>query len=712
MSTNTVVNNRRKAANNTTTIETKHVGRDYGNQERRKLVPLLTSHERKILEEYQTTDSRTEADIYTVFHCRPDPNYGRVSIETDTCPILIAEQIHGLDHTNESTVFCLPTHTIHNEAWLKHMPTFETWLLSMARYPSQSSYDKNIIIPGSSRNVKFISQLDRLEVYTSCFHGTLMHWFNTPHETKYLSLLWKLYRTIQFIIMSYGSTSKLSPQKVENFKILLQNRDKSLADALAFKNFCVDLHPAQYYETYYYLMKHCPEVSHRSRLTNPHSLIWGLLTQKMLDVEEGVEEKFEERSNGNPNEEKSDFSLPHSLSTYFLQIYLERGLKNSQSLPQNPQTLDKEKLVEMCHQRFGYGMIYTLRHFNFIFSVCSLLYSSSGLVSQSSFTECIENIAKQVKSLRNVTGLCKVSCPKVDFTDDFLAEVLLQYHQNIDKNVSMNFGFHHPSFVPCTPLLDETLIGIHKKLEKLKEQLEENKRQIDKRIEENKKALDCVSDNEVRLKATLANINSIKCCHKFTNDYLKGFLTNIYALCSSGSASNIYTLKYVLDHSGEFGLGRRRLQTFCFRSTPVDSPLEAYWLSLFSSHDYHQRKSMEQISQPRTCLNKLLWELTHQDRADSQSHEKKKSTMEEGAKLIDFVPFQLTRELDLQVVECLKMLKAKAECVICYETGKLVALHKDYRHAVCKECSEKLVKCPFCRKEKNKDGRWEQSRDK
>lgn len=676
----TVVNNRKKAANQVQQISLTYQSHTHGSIERKKLIASLSDKEKQILNEYKTNQNNTEADVFTVFECKPCEYSGRTAVETDIPPLLVIEDIVSVQN-RKSTHFYLPTHTIHQPEWVKTMPAFDNWLLSACRYPTLAM-DKKTILPGTENNTRFVSQLDRVEIYLSCFHGTLIHWFYHQSETKYIGLLWKLQRTIQYILKGYGSTSPLNQQSIDELKKLIEKRDESIEDANHYKNFINNLHPAQYYHAMYYLLHHHPEATHKSRLVNPELLIWGLLTQRYIEVkpERELERELKGELNvGLESEQETTHFDSDTIRSDLLRIFIERGFKTSGKIPNTLFVTTKDQLVELCHQKIGQKMFHLLKQLNFSVAVCQGLCDASGLVTINSFSKELITLSDQINQIKSLTSFCKMCCPTLMFSDDLLAELLLQYQSQTDQSHSDQYKVMTVSFsdqeLP-TPLLNQTFNTILQKLEETKQNIQDQKNSFQQ----------C----QDLLQHTLDSYAKIKSKHIFSKEYLEPSLSLVFSLCSMDSLDGLSTLEYLFQHPELVGMGTNKLKAFCFRSTPENSELGVHWKKTYKH--YHNIVSFKPTA--NNCANRLLWKCLQRDKGDGNALNKKEHPEES---LLYFVPFQLIRQKDEKMIDIIKHLKFEIDCPVCLETTKLVALHKDYRHAVCQSCKMKIDTCPFCR---------------
>ena len=681
----TVINNRKKAANQVQKISLTYQSPTDGSAERKKLIVSLSNKEKQFLNEYKTNQNNTEADVFTVFECKPSEYGGRTAVETDIPPLLVVEDIVSVQN-QKSTHFYLPTHTIHRPEWVKTMPAFDNWLLSACRYPTLAE-DKKTILPGRENNTKFVSQLDRVDIYLSCFHGTLLHWFYHQSETKYIGLLWKLQRTIQYILKGYGSTSPLNQKSIDELKKLIEKRDESLEDANHYKNFINNLHPAQYYNAMYYLLHHHPEATHKSRLVNPELLIWGLLTQRYIErnpMKKSKEESKEELDR--IVSESKDYFNSDTIRSNLLRVFLERGFKTSGTIPHTLFVTTKDQLVELCHQKIGQKMFHLLKQLNFSVAVCQGLYDASGLVTINSFSKELITLSEQINQIKSLTSFCKMCCPTLNFSDELLAELLLQSQSQSsspsssqspsqsDQYKVMNVSFSDQELP--TPLLNKKFNTILQKLEETKQT-----------IQDQKKSFQQCQD---LLQHTLNSYEKIKTNHIFSKEYLEPSLSLVFSLCSMDSLDGLSILEYLFQHPELVGMGTKRLKAFCFRSTPENSELESYWKKTYKY--YHNIVSFK--PKANKCANRLLWECLQRNNGEGHALNKKENS-EEG--LLYFIPFQLIRQKDEKMIDIIKHLKFETDCPVCLENTKLVALHKDYRHAVCQSCKMKINTCPFCR---------------
>ena len=686
---NTIVNNRRKIVSKVPQLQLTYTPSTFNCEKRRLLLPKLNPKEHQVLNDCKTDhDGRTEADVFTVYECVSNNYQGRTCIETDICPTIIAERIVGLDKIDIKSKFYLPTHTIHNEEWSNLMPCFDNWLLSTIRYPTVKD-DNKTIIPGSGTSTKFISQLDRLEIYFSCFNGTLIHWFYNRKDSQYLKILWQLQRTIKYVLHSYGPTKPLSTEKIQILKSLIEKRDGSEEDAQNYKIFLNDLHPAQYYHAMYDILKNNPEIGHRNRIVNPELLVWGLLTQTYI-----IKNSDENKNNNNNNNNNNTTNID-DIGSSLLSLFMNRGLKSSQPLPVRLHITERDQLIGLCHQHFGNNFLKTLKNFNLALSVCKTLCLSNGLIQQDSLYEGLNVMAKTIKNEDSITSLCKICCPDTFFSDEMLAEFFMTYHKNNDKFKVISYteikpkelNKEHPEHTEHTehteqqqqeqsiqtPELDKIMSEIKERLDMTKKSILEHQQIMESKDEDH-------ILEEIKKQLSYGPVHN--------SAFITKSLTVLFSVCNTGDINGLKTLQHFIKTPRYTGIGIRRLRSFLIRATPRESMLGSHWKSECSFYD----SLMNSDPGSKRRVNRVLWDCLNNGKII-----KPKENAEEAVSLISFIPFHVVREMNEKAIVTLKHLKYVCECLICFEPKKLVPLHNDYRHAICLECSKQLKSCPFCR---------------
>ena len=670
-----IVNNRRRATHH---VRTESVNSKPSNafwEKRKELVNSLSEHERKLLNLYETKDHRTEADVFTVYRCRPVAATARMSVETDIPPQLVAEEIIGLDELQSNQEFGLPTHTIQREPWLEVLPKFSHWLESLVRYPKLND-DKKSILPGvlsQTQTIRQMSLLDQLECYLALFHGTLMEYFY-GHNNHYCDMAQKVLHTICRWVKTkcptYTTTEEKRKAIISALRPLMQQRDASLSDATNYKEYINSLHPADYYLALLHFLKTDPALMHKSRIVNIESLIWGyaLCLQSL----------------------PSELVLPLPVfADLMLRLFIERGLRSA-SLPQTPQCTTMDELVAFCHERMGTKIWHTLKNACYMWKTMEFLVRNPTATAES-FSQQIHDIATLTNQVESVTGLCVFFNPTTFINDQVLADIWLAACEQKEKFSSLSFAVyetndnkagdeknHNESNIP-TPHIDKLLNKIHLSIGKAQEEV-----------------------RVVREKAKSADHeqiwshfwNNLEGNHLFQLASMKPFLSLLFACCETGDEQSIERCEYLIEKGASF-ISKRKLVTFLLRAAPP-GPLRDFF---YDGHD-KTRFEVPPVSR-RSWINRFLWTVKNGQHCDYskliQADEKQEDDEEgrdhQNTQALVYVPFAVVREMIEGAQKSLDKVR-NSECCICFEVSAMVALHNDARHSVCAKCLPKLSHCP------------------
>ena len=279
-------NTRRSAANRVESQQGNYASPTAGADARRAMLDRLTPSQKRHLEVFKLSDGRTETDVYPAYACTIDYKAGRVAIETDTPPRLVVQSLVGIDQIPPES-FLIPLSVIDDDEWQKSLPQFSHWMLGATRFPLLDESGRTVrpnLRPDGNR-FKMVSPLDELEVYFAALFGTLSEFFGTG-EVKYAENSWKLLWTINKVVQRVSPPKNQNItellEKTERFKALIMSRDKSVEDAVRYRNFVNQLDPSHYYWMLYQLMLESPEIVHKSHLSNLDTFVFGLITQPSL----------------------------------------------------------------------------------------------------------------------------------------------------------------------------------------------------------------------------------------------------------------------------------------------------------------------------------------------------------------------------------------------------------------------------------------------
>jgi hypothetical protein len=646
-------NNRRYAASQVNTYQTSECSAIAGAELRRE--EKLTPVDLKRLDLFRCTDGRTSVDVYPVFKCTLlNEKRARIAIETDTPPLLVAEEITGLDKIG-SGYWALPAP--HGKEWEPHMiPGFDTWLFSSVRYPKYKPYD-NKAIRADFNSCRSISCMDRVEIYSSLLQGTITKYMTT-NNARYAKTAWQVLCALQETLSksgTYEEDEKRLPEQEQELKILIEKRDASSQDAVRYKTKISNMHPAQYYRLMYRLMHKHPELVHRSRFPNPATLIWGLLAMGLM-----------------PNHQQPD---TQQLSNTFLRLFLERGLVK-RSLPSKPRVTTRRDLVEWCHDQLDSRLKFSLRTACISWCIALKTYTQGGHIGANAFHSLLQTVKSTVFPLKGVLPFCLVLCPTTTLNDDRLAEIWMTSCENENKSSVLDFAA-----LSCnnTPLIDKMLHDINFEIKIAREEAEAL-REEHKRAEKKQEFTE--EDLEERYQALF---RLPKGHHWFSGEHIQEFGRIIYALVADGSLENLPLLQYIETNCNI--LSRRRLVTLICRLTKQGSPLYRH----YSTQGHTQCRYIPPEARNWAC--QLVWQL--KGAQPDFSCINKVDVYEK----IQFIPFERAVELVSTVNQSIGLIQ-DSECRICFEdVSNFVNLHEDRRHRVCNLCAPKLTQCPFCRQE-------------
>lgn len=681
-------NNRRKATQSVEKSSFQAASPITGSDQRKAylLNSELGPHMLEKLNLMKTTDGRTEADVYTVYKCRVVENTGKFAVETDSAPQLIVEDIVGLDEHGKTDaskfVFYLPTFTIHDPKWnVELLPDFSDWLFSRTRYPEL--VDHNIYpsdYNGFSQYKKYniASQIDRFEVMVNCFHCTLQEYFKTKN-IKYARNAWQVQSTLNYMLSTFGrNVEPMDEKELSHFSEMIESRDASESDAVKYKKFVSGIHPAKYYHAIYTLMKTKPQLTHKSRFPQLSLLLWGTLTLYCLPIHHRLSMR--------------------DLQDHFLRLCIDRGMQNM-TMPGNHKCTTREQLVSFCHQRMGTKLQYVLRSTAYVTEMLRTLVDNFG-ISLDSFIQVTENVSRTVSLIDKSNGIspyCLLISPQTSLDDEIIAELWLQF-TNTDapfKTLTVE-AFENKNH--DTPCLDDLMLKMQQSMEQMAKELAEIK-QMKQETDVSDTASTSTKSSSwstEKLSKLWKDLKLEPGTHIYNVDTMKKFFQVLYSFCLEGDEKNIPVVDFLVNKC--YFMSVRKLITFVLRASPNGS-------AIFRHYD-HQPNTFERYNvydDSKYWLNQLLWQQKFVSGGgkvsgvrDSDKKVSDKAT-EEKNHLVNFVSFQLSRELLSDVKNNLIEANILQECGICFNYSRLVPLHNDPRHGVCKMCAGKLETCPYCR---------------
>ncbi|AYV83661.1 MAG: hypothetical protein Hyperionvirus9_78 [Hyperionvirus sp.] len=657
-----VVNNRRRAAQQVTTFSTTRSKGTDGAHLRAKIG--ISDLERKHLEMFKTVDNRTEMDVYVAYRCRYNSKHGKVCVETDTPPYLIVEDLVGVGSQGDDD-FCLPVYAIQESEWIATFPGFSRWLYSACRYPKVTG--DNSITPNvgsSGGNYKEVSSLDTFELYAATFIGTLGEYFRTGN-IKYAWNCWRLRWSMTYI-MNRSLEKKKHVDVVDlltwkdTLKNLILKRDASEEDANAYKKFIEDVEPGHYYWMMYNLMIEAPEVVHKSHLMNMDLLLCGLLTQGTLCDEKGVSIgcKYE------------------GIQDNILRMIFERAMKHIPKIDLS-ECVRMDELVECLHKNAGSGVESSLRYWTFLVKVIGYLLERN--YSVNNFCMLMEKLRGGLFELKGVTTFCLLICPDAEkyLCDEVVAEYILGAAGG-GKSCVLN----------AVMLVSKTNTPQLKKL---------LGRNIERTVKVQRKLDLNLEDDAVVWTTFLESVNCVNAANLVHSGKSGVYKEWIIKLASEGDAVHLELLKAFVAKGMEVSpelLGDRRTRTLILRAAPMDSMVMNYYKG-GGKKSKHIENLRSNYGGSMSVSSRLLKDFFCEKISDDQ----KSDDDEEKVGAIEFIKFEKAREI-MEVV-LFNMFESVGEicteCPICFETGKIMALHGDIRHGVCEKCVGALNTCPFCR---------------
>ncbi|AYV80690.1 MAG: hypothetical protein Harvfovirus4_54 [Harvfovirus sp.] len=665
----TVVNNRRRATQQVSTFVTKRAQGTDGADLRAKI--KLNESQMKHLEMFKTVDNRTELDVYTVYRCHVNPKYGKVCVETDTPPYLIVDDLIGIGKENRTKDFCLPVFAIQDKNWLDTFPQFHTWLYSSCRYPKinmDNSISPNLV--STTDTYKQVSPIEIFELYSAMFIGTLGEYFTTGN-VKYAQHCWRIRWTMTHILNQLEKNKKMTMDELLTNKETLHNlilkRDGSEQNAALYKKFIADLAPAEYYWMMYNLMIEAPDVVHKSNLMNMDLLLCGLLTQGSLMDAKGV----------------GCGCRYEGIQDNILRMIFERAMARIPKIDLNS-CVKMDDLVESLHKNAGSSVEGALRYWTFF--VKSVNYVSERNYSVNNLVELLEQLRKEMFSLKGITTFCLLIYPDAEkyLCDEVVAEYILSVGGREKKYNVLN------AIMLVTKTNTPNLVKV----------LEANMERM-KKVQE-KLVLDEKLDYEG---VWIKFLEQVKCVEK--PNLIHSGKAHVYKqwiikLASEGDEMHLEILKYFIFKGMEVIpelLGFRRTKTLILRAAEEGSAVMNHYQAGEVSKkqlrhlraNYFSSKSVTSV-----MLKDFHCDLSALSAYDvDQNHEKPAA--------IEFIKFEKARELMEEVMLNMynNISKICTECPICFDEAKLEPLHGDTRHGVCASCAASFTTCPFCRKPLN-----------
>lgn len=662
----------------------------------------LSPLERKYLDSFKLADGRTETDVYLVYACSLDYKSGRTCLETDTPPRLVVQDIIGLDKLktgpNDSIWFFLPAVVLDKPTWRETFPKFEQWALASSRYPRVDESTKTVQPDvNSPSGVREISELDTLEMYFAALFATLSEFF-AKGDLKYAENSWKLVWTLNTLLRRSAPEGEPNITELltqtEKFKTLILNRDRTVNDAVEYRRFINGLKPAHYYWMLYQLMLECPEVVHKSHLSNLDTFILGLMTQPAL------------KSIG--------CTLP-GIEDSLLRMILERSMKwiGKQNLAD---FVERDPLVECLHKNAGRSVESTLRYWSFMVeTIRSVLLVRP--FARNEFVAQIQVVRNNMLLLKGITPFCLSICPDADkyLNDAVLAEFILAASQ-ADKKFTV-LATSILSSRTSTPLLDDVLSKNIERVQKFQEELKAPPVSvIPAAANSSTSSTEPAASTEPPVTSWCDFLSEAGCSPQQANEVHSAGRYNTYKkwiikLAHRGDEFSLRCLQQLLNEGSKVYpslIGDRRATTLVLRASRPGSAVERHYsTNIHPKHIENLRRHLPEghVGMMLRDINRDLSKAAPVTKGAPRSKEAPEERPSDfDASPIEFVKFELAREMIREVRQKIasEIATVLHECFICFEEvsgNKMVVLHGDPRHSVCVTCRGSLTSCPFCRAE-------------
>ena len=714
-------NYRRTAVSSQPTVATKAGDAASGSAERRALVRRLSPHEALVLRELAAANGHTEADEYLVYECRLAGGASdRTPLETDTAPRLVVERIVGGSATAPSGgAFYLPVRAIHRPEWRKHMPLFDTYIISTARFPRWDELQRRLLprFERSRGDVALPSHIDHVETYFGALAGTLGEYYRHPTEAVAHNL-WRLLRTVHHVIDNDCPTPATlggseAGSKGDKLAALIENRDRSRTDADDYRRFLQNLPPAHYYALLYRLMVERPELVHRSRFGTLDNFLFGLLTQHRLAA--------------------SDAATMSGIEDHVLRMVMERAMKLAKR-----RTLkdfaDRDALVQFLHESAGKQVEDTLRYWTFVTeatrTVLLLGPDAAATATPKAFAARLRAVHDSVATMGGgLTPFClRISRDAERYlTDAALAEFVLAASQcsGNDRKFTVLLTTMFVSHAHATPRIDAVIAANTKRAAAFQAEMAATK------VTDGVVPLEGVWDDFVA-RAVHAISGTLSCSsssvaaagfHVHDSVVSERFKAELVRFALEGSEQSLLRILALLEaakHATKTpALGPRRASALLIHAAPRDSVVFAHFAQNYRPKELVNLLATGLRASERFLLNDATRPLRPRKAVNSQSrkegvHGKGGSESEDESEgdatveamtpddAIVFVKFELARE---RVVRELLALATTfdalpIECFICFEErapAAMCVLHGETRHTVCSSCRPALKACPFCR---------------
>jgi len=668
-----------------------------GAELRRSMVATLPLTDQQLLKNPHlcaaAPDGRTEADVFLVLRGINPGKSGRAAIETDSAPRIVASHVEALDKFPHDTEFCVPLHVVHEAMWRVYVPSFDEWLLTSGRYPYFNDASQTCAPQrsnaGGNNVMKKPSEVDKVEVYFGFFAGTLGQFWSTGAAPDAINL-WRILHTLRSVLDDQVGKEVA----FERFAELVEKRDATHEDAVAFKRVMSDCKPSSFYANTLRAMGERPEVVHKARFMNLDYMLLGLMTL------------------GANNNQEDDVSVAHADA--ILRTILERTIHYA-SHKNMRDFVDREELVRFLHTSVGGQIEASLRWWAFFVTLLRRLVLAPGpVLGPQQFVDTATLLRKECKEFAGgMAGLALLISPECTMRDDDLAELVLMSSE-ADKGTKKFATLQLQLDGGATPLLDALLTNNIERLQKTEAdaaQLMVSMAIKQEQDQEEKKSTEVEAEAEAEqgVEVPWEEFRTSKqWVHSGNPATVEAYIRMIVALARLGTRPLAIDYAMIQANSNKL-FGSRRSKTIVRAFASEGTPVAAmYGIESNAADNFSGCRSKNRTK----ALLRDLYTSTGAGKLSAQD-QIKKTKQQHGAApggavvAIDqtpatFVKFdmarQMTREWMLRVAAMQGELKF--QCPICLDEhrSKPVVLHGDYRHAVCTKCATQLpAECPYCR---------------
>lgn len=687
-----IANNRRKAVSSVKQVAVQRTSATTGSEIRKAMVAQLSIQEFTRLKLFTTTTTnKTEADEFLVFKCHAKESHGKISVETDTCPKLIATELIGLNEIEKSDFF-LPAHAVlTNNTWTQNLPRFDRWAMSIARYPTIGLDNKSIVPNRTGESILEVSNLDIYDMYTTTLITTLTESMRTPSPN--------LYRMCYLLVLNIGDLVKLNnadpsskppPQQLDSylqqFEQLIINRDANLQSAQNYKTFVNTTSPSCFYWMLYNLAITNQTLCHKSHQTNLDTFLYGIVTTTMAS---------------------SPLHAEYSgIEDIFLRMVLERSMSHIPAVKFSTicDFTTEMELIAYLHQNVGQSVENSLRHWSYlVLCLHEIIKCIEKPISLVNFTERLKCIHEQIRTVHGILPFCLLISPSSEqyLTEANLAEFIFTISKNKDNLKGTTLQLPMLSSHMETPLISN---AIHMNLQRIANALELS---VSVSVSAYKKDQGDQADQAVHKLDVDLLWNSFK---PYADEYKKVIMK--YAIHGTHEYVDVLcAFIEKMDVQPNPLLGRRRSITLILRVCDSDSAIFQHFSQFRHPKDIINFKQCLPKSGKWQCLRDYMKGKQLPALPVVYDSYKIEKADNEPIHPIEFIPFERAREIVAVVRSLIQQHidQLQEECPICFDVlavgQSLVALHGDVRHGVCGQCENLLMnggyeaECPFCRQD-------------